>query len=582
LPPATPATPSHARLFAQYQRLSAGLPSDGSAQTLSLAEMAQRLCCGERNARLLLQRMQALGWLRWTAGRGRGRLSRLCLLRAAEGLQLERLQSLLAAGQLEAAFEGLPAQGREQLRQSLPHFLGASPAGGLRIPFYRPLHALDPIQVNRRTEVHMLRQIGAGLCEFEREPGQIVTALAHHWSVEAGGCHWQFHLRPGLRFHDGRPLRVEDVVQTLTRLRDSPGPYQALYQHLREIAASGPWCVQITLAWPDALLLNRLAHHAAIILPAQDWQRADFARLPVAAGPFRLQLNNDYRARLRAFEGFYRERPLLDEIELWVVPQDSPLPRVDVQLGHGRPAPAGWQRLSQLEQGCDFLLLNPAHAAFASAEARLALAAWLRQELVLEEPGRKSPARGYLPGWQHVPPRSSAPVATPRLRGPLRLITYQLPSHIELAERIAALCRRAGASPQLRVLPYPEFARMDWVAETDVVISGEVMGEDLDFGLYSGLVSDALFHIWLQPALRAELHALLDRARSEPDAEQRHALLAEGYARVCAAGQLLPLRHSQQGLEHDPRLGGVQLAVCGWMPFRQLWLREATGEAAKV
>lgn len=573
----------HARLFAQYQRLGAGLPHDGSSQTLSLADMAQRLCCGQRNARLLLQRMQALGWLRWTAGRGRGRLSQLCLLRAPEGLQLERLQSLLAVGHLEAAFEGLPVQGREQLRQSLPHFLGASPAGGLRIPFYRPLHALDPIQVNRRTEVHMLRQIGAGLCEFEREQERIVPALAHHWSVHASGHCWQFQLRPGLRFHDGRPLRAEDVVQTLTRLRDSPGPYQVLYGDLQAIEALGRWGVQITLARPDALSLNRLAHHAAIILPAQDWLRPDFERLPVAAGPFRLQVNNDYRACLRAFEGYYRERPLLDEIELWVVPPDSPLPRVDVQLGHGGPSPAGWQRLSQLEQGCEFLLLNPAHEAFSSAEDRLALAAWLRQELTwMDEPGRKLPAQGYLPGWQHVPPPAEAPAPVPPLRGRLRLLTYQLPSHIELAERIATLCRRAGAAPELRVLPYPEFARMDWVAETDVVISGEVMGEDLDFGLYSGLSSDALFHIWLQPALREELQALLNRARIEPEREPRRALLAEGYARVCAAGQLLPLRHSQQGLEHDPRLGGVQLAVCGWMPFRQLWLREATEVGANA
>jgi MarR-like DNA-binding transcriptional regulator SgrR of sgrS sRNA len=65
-------------------------------------------------------------------------------------------------------------------------------------------------------------------------------------------------------------------------------------------------------------------------------------------------------------------------------------------------------------------------------------------------------------------------------------------------------------------------------------------------------------------------------------AARRRALLAEGYARVCAAGQLLSLRHSQKGLEYVPQLGGLQLAFCGWIPFRQLWLREPTGETVNA
>jgi SgrR family transcriptional regulator len=55
------------RLYQQFQRLAQQLGCD--EREISLAEVADLLCCTTRNARLLLRRMEGQGWLCWTAGR---------------------------------------------------------------------------------------------------------------------------------------------------------------------------------------------------------------------------------------------------------------------------------------------------------------------------------------------------------------------------------------------------------------------------------------------------------------------------------------------------------------------------------
>ena len=50
-----------------------------------------------------------------------------------------------------------------------------------------------------------------GLVRFDRD-GAIVPALATAWQVSSDGLAWTFTLREGVRFHDGSPLTVDDVL----------------------------------------------------------------------------------------------------------------------------------------------------------------------------------------------------------------------------------------------------------------------------------------------------------------------------------------------------------------------------------
>jgi SgrR family transcriptional regulator len=569
------------RLLHQYIRLSGNLPESAA---LSIDEVAERLCCTARNARLLLGRMQAEGWLRWTPGRGRGRLSRLELRREPGALHEAHLRELIGHGRLEEAFDSLPAAARSRLQSALPAFLGPSAGGGLRIPFYRPLHALDPVHVTRRTEAHLVTQLCEGLTGFDRERDCVVPGLAHHWESLDGGRRWRLWLRPGLRFHDGRPLRLQDAAASLCRLRDAPGPHQALMAHLRAVEVAGDR-LELALAQADHLLLHRLAHHSAAVLPSDDWLRPGFENIPIGAGAFRLVRNNEYRATLTAFEGYWRERPLIAEIDLWVVPAGVTMPEVDLRLGQladdQRAPPADWHEIAQPEQGCDCVLLNPARSAFATPAARLAVGRWLRAQVKRRAmPQGWVVARGWLPMFKHLPaPVASDAKAPPPLPSAVRIVTYELDQHIALAGAIADALRAAGARASVVVMPAPVFARWDWRDDADLAVTGEVLYDDLAFGQFSALAGEGQFHAWLKPALRRWLEARCAAIAAEPFADRRATLMEEAFTRVTQEGAVLPMRHQMQKLTHTPQLGGVSLARCGWMDFRRLWIRPIDGSA---
>src|SRR6476620_2409468 len=45
-------------------------------------------------------------------------------------------------------------------------------------------------------------------------------ALAESWNVSPDQLAWTFHLRHGVTFHDGSPLRADDVVYSFRRIID--------------------------------------------------------------------------------------------------------------------------------------------------------------------------------------------------------------------------------------------------------------------------------------------------------------------------------------------------------------------------
>ena len=49
---------------------------------------------------------------------------------------------------------------------------------------------------------------------------QVIPDLAASWEASEDLKTWTFHLRAGVKFHNGKPLDAADVVFTYTRLRD--------------------------------------------------------------------------------------------------------------------------------------------------------------------------------------------------------------------------------------------------------------------------------------------------------------------------------------------------------------------------
>jgi peptide/nickel transport system substrate-binding protein len=73
---------------------------------------------------------------------------------------------------------------------------------------------LNPVAAVDITSREVIGRLQADLIHIDRQTQRAGAALAKAWSVSPDGLHYTLELRRGLRFSDGQPLDVDDVVFT--------------------------------------------------------------------------------------------------------------------------------------------------------------------------------------------------------------------------------------------------------------------------------------------------------------------------------------------------------------------------------
>ena len=79
------------------------------------------------------------------------------------------------------------------------------------------LTSLDPHRPISAADMEIAADLFVGLTACDAQ-GAIVPGCAEGWEVSADGRRYDFRLRPGLRWSDGAPLTVDDVVGSWRRL----------------------------------------------------------------------------------------------------------------------------------------------------------------------------------------------------------------------------------------------------------------------------------------------------------------------------------------------------------------------------
>lgn len=283
----------------------------------------------------------------------------------------------------------------------------------------------DPhIASDSSNRLAILFSIYEALVELDPE-GNVQPALAERWEVGPNARSWTFHLRSGVRFHNGEVMTAKDVVATLGRVLDpsiggafgTQGVY-ITYLGNAEISALDDATVQIVTAEPMADLLDLVM--AMPISPA-----SALDRLPeeyVGSGPYRIVSQNAHEVVLESFDGYWGADPRYRRIR-WVAEPDAQA-RVDALIGGEAHLASdigidGWRRISeagealphQWETGLAIIfMINALEGPGQDPRVRQALNYALDVDEIIREikDGAARPLNGYLTphhfGYNHETP----------------------------------------------------------------------------------------------------------------------------------------------------------------------------------
>ncbi|HZH46011.1 MAG TPA: ABC transporter substrate-binding protein, partial [Roseococcus sp.] len=120
---------------------------------------------------------------------------------------------------------------------------------------------------------------------------RMVPGLAESWSTVAPDV-WEFRLRRGVKFHNGRDFTAEDVAFTLARVPNvpnSPSSFAAFVRPIRSVEVVDSHTIRFTTNGPYPLLPQDLTN--VYILDRETHEGAsteDFnaGRAAVGTGPF--------------------------------------------------------------------------------------------------------------------------------------------------------------------------------------------------------------------------------------------------------------------------------------------------------
>ncbi|HYM70947.1 MAG TPA: ABC transporter substrate-binding protein [bacterium] len=157
----------------------------------------------------------------------------------------------------------------------------------------------------------------------------VVGDLATSWDTPDNRT-YVFHLRPGVRFHDGTPLTADDVVFTIERVLDpkTASPARSYLDAVDSVTATDPLTVRLHLKYPLASTLAALTSaNLAIVEKAAVLKSGDLQKTEAGTGPFMLAewVPDNYMRLTKNPNYFKRGLPKVDEIVIRVVPEEASL-----------------------------------------------------------------------------------------------------------------------------------------------------------------------------------------------------------------------------------------------------------------
>jgi len=154
-----------------------------------------------------------------------------------------------------------------------------------------------------------------GLVKVDRD-GKYVPGLATKWDVSPDGKVYTFHLRKGVRFHNGEPFTSQVAKWNIERAKGegTVNPHPEYFRGIDKIETPDNHTLVLSLADVDALFIPHMAEGDAVMLPMKGHETAKSN--PIGTGPFKFTkwVRGDRVEMVRNDSYWNPQLPYLDKV----------------------------------------------------------------------------------------------------------------------------------------------------------------------------------------------------------------------------------------------------------------------------
>jgi oligopeptide transport system substrate-binding protein len=501
--------------------------------------------------------------------------------------------------------------------------------GALHLALESDVQSLDPALTYDTVSGPVAGLLYHGLVDYD-DGTQLVPWQADGWSLSANRRVYTFHLRPGVKFTNGRLVTAADYVYTLKRILDpktkSPGEgfYRSIlgartFETNQALPPAGlraplPGTFEVELEAPDLSFIYAMAMPFAFVVARETAERygEDFSQHPDGTGPYTLkEWSRGRRIRFERKPDAARNDPAwLDSID-FMIGGDSTTHLMMFERGelgisdvgvNGIPIPDFRRvlRTPALRRGVEalsmnairYLAMNTEIPPFDDVRVRQAMSyAVNKQRLVGLINGRGLPATGVLPPL--------LPGYNPKLKG------YEY-NPVKARELLREAGHPEGFSSELWLQDNLAERRMAEAIQQDLAevginlrlktVAGSIFTEGIERRKVAPCNLDGWYEDYPDPGdfldvllngnritevncnnhafyNNAAVNKLLQEAARCPDPERRFHLYQEAEAKVVGDAPWVFLFYPYLHILHQPWLRGCALHAVWEFRYERMWMQ---------
>jgi len=161
------------------------------------------------------------------------------------------------------------------------------------------------------------------LVEMDHSRNEYAGLLADSWEFQ--GRKWVFHLRKGIRFHDGSPFTSKDVVFSIDRMtNDKRSLQRSNFREVIGVEAPDDYTIIFTTKKPNAVLLERLNNRFIVSKAVAEKNGNQLDNYKIGTGPYKLvSWQRDGHLVLTRNDDYWRGKPEVREVLFKTVKEES-------------------------------------------------------------------------------------------------------------------------------------------------------------------------------------------------------------------------------------------------------------------